>query len=109
MLFLYAPHFLLMGEAALPTTPDDRSKIRLRLGLGKMASVAYSHVGRPNYSRKRGYLWSSSPDIRLESLHPRPKPEAMTDEQAQQLADAIVAVEYGEFAKSLLDQIDDAD
>ena len=29
----------------------------------------------------------------------------MTDEQTQQLADAIVAVEYGELVKSLLDQI----
>ena len=29
----------------------------------------------------------------------------MTDEQAQQLADAIVAVEYGELVKSLLDQV----
>lgn len=30
----------------------------------------------------------------------------MTDEQAQQLADAIVTVEYGELVKSLLDQVD---
>ena len=30
----------------------------------------------------------------------------MTDEQAQQLADAIVAVEYGELMKSLLDQVE---
>ena len=30
----------------------------------------------------------------------------MTDEQAQQLADAIVAVEYGEFVRSLLDQVE---
>ena len=30
----------------------------------------------------------------------------MTDEQAQQLADAIVAVEYGELVKSLLDQVE---
>ena len=30
----------------------------------------------------------------------------MTDEQRQQLAEAIVAVEYGELVKSLLDQIE---
>ncbi len=30
----------------------------------------------------------------------------MTDEQAQQLADAIVTVEYGELVKSLFDQIE---
>jgi len=30
----------------------------------------------------------------------------MTDEQSQQLADAIVAVEYGELVKSLLDQVE---
>ncbi len=30
----------------------------------------------------------------------------MTDEQTQQLADAIVAVGYGEFVKSLLDQVE---
>ncbi len=30
----------------------------------------------------------------------------MTDEQAQQLAEAIVAVEYGELVKSLLNRID---
>ena len=30
----------------------------------------------------------------------------MTDEQAQQLAEAIVAVEYGELVKSLLDQVE---
>ncbi len=30
----------------------------------------------------------------------------MTDEPAQQLADAIVAVEYGEFVKSLLDHVE---
>ena len=30
----------------------------------------------------------------------------MTDEQAQQLADAIVAVEYGELVKALLDQVE---
>ena len=42
----------------------------------------------------------------IESLCPRPQPVTMTDEQAQQFADAIVAVEYGEFVKSLLDQVD---
>ena len=30
----------------------------------------------------------------------------MTDEQAQQLAEAIVAVEYGELVKSLLHRVD---
>ena len=30
----------------------------------------------------------------------------MTDEQAQLLAEAIVAVEYGEMVKSLLDQVE---
>ncbi len=30
----------------------------------------------------------------------------MTDEQAQQLAEAIIAVEYGELVKSLLDSVD---
>ena len=30
----------------------------------------------------------------------------MTDEQAKQLADATVAVEYGEFVKSLFDQVE---
>ena len=30
----------------------------------------------------------------------------MTDAQTQQLADAILAVEYGEFVKSLLDRVD---
>ena len=30
----------------------------------------------------------------------------MTDEQTQQLAEAIVAVEYGEFVRSLFDRID---
>ncbi len=30
----------------------------------------------------------------------------MTDEQREQLADAIVAVEYGELVKSLLDQVE---
>ena len=30
----------------------------------------------------------------------------MTDEQARQLADAIVAVEYGELVKSLLAQVE---
>ncbi len=30
----------------------------------------------------------------------------MTDEQAQQLAEAIAAVEYGELVKSLLDRVD---
>ena len=30
----------------------------------------------------------------------------MTDEQRKQLADAIVAVEYGEFVKPLLDQVE---
>ncbi len=33
-------------------------------------------------------------------------PVVMTDEQAQQLAEAIVAVEYGELVKSLLDHVD---
>ena len=37
---------------------------------------------------------------------PRPKPVAMTGEQAQQLADPFVAVEYGEFVKSLFDQVE---
>ena len=30
----------------------------------------------------------------------------MTDEQRKQLGDAIVAVEYGELVKSLLDQVE---
>ncbi len=30
----------------------------------------------------------------------------MTDEQAQQLAEAIAAVEYGELVKSLLNRVD---
>ena len=30
----------------------------------------------------------------------------MTDEQAQQLAEAVAAVEYGELVKSLLDQVE---
>ncbi len=30
----------------------------------------------------------------------------MTEEQRKQLADAIVAVEYGEFVKSLLDRVE---
>ena len=30
----------------------------------------------------------------------------MTDEQAQQLAETIVAIEYGELVKSLLDRVD---
>ncbi len=30
----------------------------------------------------------------------------MTDQQAQQLAEAIVAVEYGELVKSLLNRVD---
>ncbi len=30
----------------------------------------------------------------------------MTDEQAQQLAGAIAAVEYGELVRSLLDQVE---
>ncbi len=42
----------------------------------------------------------------IETLCSRPEPVAMTDEQAQQLADAIVAVEYGELVKSLLDQVE---
>ncbi len=42
----------------------------------------------------------------MESLCPRPYPVVMTDEQAQQLADAIVAMEYGELVKSLLHRVD---